>query len=234
MTSEEGAARPLDDAELERLESVLGSAAFKGQAMTLDQLQGFSAALVSSPRAIAASEWLPRALGPAPGYASADEAASIDALVMRLYAEVSAGLYTGEGFVPILPRGAASAEDAHVRPADYADWCLGYLEGASLWSDDIDALLEDVALADPFFAIEVLAGDYDDELERIASEAGVSADDYLEGTAADLFASVQDIYEYFLERRKGETVRREAPKIGRNDPCPCGSGRKFKHCHGAV
>jgi len=27
-------------------------------------------------------------------------------------------------------------------------------------------------------------------------------------------------------------VRREAPKVGRNDPCPCGSGKKYKHCHG--
>ena len=24
------------------------------------------------------------------------------------------------------------------------------------------------------------------------------------------------------------------PKVGRNEPCPCGSGRKFKHCHGAL
>jgi len=29
------------------------------------------------------------------------------------------------------------------------------------------------------------------------------------------------------------TVRREAPKVGRNDPCPCGSGKKFKKCCGA-
>jgi preprotein translocase subunit SecA len=29
------------------------------------------------------------------------------------------------------------------------------------------------------------------------------------------------------------TVRREVPKVGRNDPCPCGSGKKFKHCHGS-
>ena len=29
------------------------------------------------------------------------------------------------------------------------------------------------------------------------------------------------------------TVRRETPKVGRNDPCPCGSGKKFKACHGA-
>jgi preprotein translocase subunit SecA len=29
-----------------------------------------------------------------------------------------------------------------------------------------------------------------------------------------------------------QTVRREGPKVGRNDPCPCGSGRKYKKCHG--
>jgi hypothetical protein len=28
--------------------------------------------------------------------------------------------------------------------------------------------------------------------------------------------------------------RREEPKLGRNDPCHCGSGRKFKKCHGAA
>jgi preprotein translocase subunit SecA len=29
-------------------------------------------------------------------------------------------------------------------------------------------------------------------------------------------------------------VRRDSPKVGRNDPCPCGSGQKFKKCHGAA
>jgi uncharacterized protein YchJ len=28
-------------------------------------------------------------------------------------------------------------------------------------------------------------------------------------------------------------VRRDEPKVGRNDPCPCGSGKKYKKCHGA-
>jgi len=30
------------------------------------------------------------------------------------------------------------------------------------------------------------------------------------------------------------TVRRTQPKVGRNDPCPCGSGKKYKRCHGAA
>ncbi|MCB9850152.1 MAG: SEC-C domain-containing protein [Phycisphaerales bacterium] len=32
--------------------------------------------------------------------------------------------------------------------------------------------------------------------------------------------------------QKTETIRREEPKVGRNDPCPCGSGKKYKQCHG--
>ncbi|HTB63955.1 MAG TPA: YchJ family protein [Opitutales bacterium] len=32
----------------------------------------------------------------------------------------------------------------------------------------------------------------------------------------------------------GKTVRREAPKLGRNDPCSCGSGKKYKKCCGAA
>jgi uncharacterized protein len=53
-------------------------------------------------------------------------------------------------------------------------------------------------------------------------------------------AGVMMIYHYFeaerlLEARAraaARTFRREAPKIGRNDACPCGSGKKFKHCCG--
>jgi preprotein translocase subunit SecA len=34
------------------------------------------------------------------------------------------------------------------------------------------------------------------------------------------------------EQQIVETVVREQPKVGRNDPCPCGSGKKYKRCHG--
>ena len=36
------------------------------------------------------------------------------------------------------------------------------------------------------------------------------------------------------EAPKQETVMRQTPKVGRNDPCPCGSGKKYKKCHGAT
>ncbi|MCA9243312.1 MAG: SEC-C domain-containing protein, partial [Phycisphaerales bacterium] len=34
------------------------------------------------------------------------------------------------------------------------------------------------------------------------------------------------------EGAKPKTIRRDEPKVGRNDPCPCGSGKKYKQCHG--
>jgi preprotein translocase subunit SecA len=33
---------------------------------------------------------------------------------------------------------------------------------------------------------------------------------------------------------KPQTVVRQGDKVGRNDPCPCGSGKKYKKCHGAT
>lgn len=39
--------------------------------------------------------------------------------------------------------------------------------------------------------------------------------------------------ELYKEQKKSQTVVNEGPKIGRNDPCPCGSGKKYKKCCGA-
>lgn len=33
------------------------------------------------------------------------------------------------------------------------------------------------------------------------------------------------------DKGRGVELRRDMPKVGRNDPCPCGSGKKYKHCH---
>ena len=64
--------------------------------------------------------------------------------------------------------------------------------------------------------------------------------------ADSLAESVRQIHAFWLAQRRlrmaqGETPliqRRQEPvrnaaKVGRNEPCTCGSGRKYKHCHGA-
>jgi preprotein translocase subunit SecA len=35
-------------------------------------------------------------------------------------------------------------------------------------------------------------------------------------------------------RESAQPFMRSTQKVGRNDPCPCGSGKKFKHCHGRL
>ena len=42
----------------------------------------------------------------------------------------------------------------------------------------------------------------------------------------------EKMVEIAKEYKQSRTVRRETPKVGRNDPCPCGSGKKYKHCCG--
>jgi preprotein translocase subunit SecA len=35
-------------------------------------------------------------------------------------------------------------------------------------------------------------------------------------------------------KKKAQPIVRHTQKVGRNDPCPCGSGKKYKHCHGKL
>ncbi len=42
----------------------------------------------------------------------------------------------------------------------------------------------------------------------------------------------EKIAEIAKKYKQSKTVRRAEPKVGRNDPCPCGSGKKYKHCCG--
>ncbi len=47
----------------------------------------------------------------------------------------------------------------------------------------------------------------------------------------DQIYTKEEQHELFLEQRKSGTIVKDK-KIGRNDPCPCGSGKKYKHCCG--
>ena len=53
-------------------------------------------------------------------------------------------------------------------------------------------------------------------------------DDMERSSAAQQAAAGRDT----REQQRTEPIRRTEPKVGRNDPCPCGSGKKYKNCHG--
>ena len=60
------------------------------------------------------------------------------------------------------------------------------------------------------------------------SRPGASAPGSAEAEAARARAAAEGV----SQRAKPETFRRANTKVGRNAPCPCGSGKKYKHCHG--
>lgn len=51
-------------------------------------------------------------------------------------------------------------------------------------------------------------------------------------TERSRFVRREGIWYYLDGEHETETVRHDSPKVGRNDPCPCGSGKKFKKCCG--
>ncbi|MGC3872083.1 preprotein translocase subunit SecA [Halomonas sp. GXIMD04776] len=77
-----------------------------------------------------------------------------------------------------------------------------------------------------------------DELERQRRETlereKASAQQTREDTAREEAASEVDRGAQASQQEPQQTVRREGPKVGRNDPCPCGSGKKYKQCHGKL
>ena len=74
--------------------------------------------------------------------------------------------------------------------------------------------------------------DDDDEEEDEFDDEEMEDEDWEEYDSIDEeeddFGS--DVVEGFNQRLSGETIRRDGPKVGRNDPCPCGSGKKYKKC----
>jgi len=223
---------PLSDSEMDRLEEFLldridddEDTEGKDEGMfNISELDGFFTAIVSGPGVIQPSQWLPAVWGDfEPVWDSTEQFQEILTLMVRHMNGISATLMEApEQFEPLfLERG--EAEGKVFRIVD--EWCDGYLRGMRLdhegWSEaeGIEELLGTMLLFASETGWEKLERMSDDEVSR------------MQDTIAP---AVRRMHAWWLERRGNEqTVRRDTPKVGRNDPCPCGSGKKFKKCCGA-
>ncbi|HPE59700.1 MAG TPA: preprotein translocase subunit SecA [Thiolinea sp.] len=66
------------------------------------------------------------------------------------------------------------------------------------------------------------------------SEAVAGAMQFSHPDAGSVFDEDEVVDAVLPEQENPETYRREGDKVGRNDPCPCGSGKKYKQCHGRL
>ena len=240
-TPASGAGRAaLADADFDRLDQLLAELG-NDDAMIVEELDGFLAALACAPEPVTADDFLPVVFGladddggarrdtAAPAELAPELAAELAALVRRHAQAVAASLDAGS-FAPVLAYDDQGAPDGSA-------WAVGFLRAVESAPDSWDAMLDEKEFGDALDAAEALAATLDDE-----SGARAPSRREREALIDRMIADVGDIHEFFRPYRQAgttpramrvETVRREQPKVGRNEPCPCGSGRKFKACCGA-
>jgi uncharacterized protein len=189
-----------------------------------------------------------------------DDAALLK-LVDRHRASVAAMLDAGEGFAPVLAhdedgnawgnawaigfaRGMALRPDAWAPLGDDDDFAdalepvMRLVADARLDDEDDDEGEgeDDDEGEDEGGRARVDAGDDDADADDLEGDWEPIADDEREAVIHEMLDGVQDVHDFFRAARQRAyapaTVRRDGAKVGRNDPCPCGSGRKYKSCHG--
>ena len=112
-------------------------------------------------------------------------------------------------------------------------WVAGFEFAASIFPA-LYALDDDAVATTLTRLYRFLPAEGADEEETAALLARERPLPTLDAAIEELIACVAELYDLTAPMRyQVETVRRATPKVGRNDPCPCGSGRKFKVCHGA-
>jgi uncharacterized protein len=208
----------LTDADCERLEEML--VATRARLTRLDAVQGLCVAIAMGPDAPITPRWIDAVLGDESP--RADDASLIE-LLERFRASTANALANGT----LLLR----AHRTRTGRYDYAGWCGGFLDGVDLSQTDWFAAADPEELDELLFPIEALA-DALPERERAAYKPNQwrKLVREAEDTLGDSVARLADYWA--IVRAPPATIRREQPKVGRNDPCPCGSGRKFKQCHG--
>ena len=227
--------QPLTDAEFERLNGLLGRFDNK-RPMNLEQLDGFLAALICGPEIVRPSEYLPVIWGDDMVLEGSFGAQSVLqdflSLIMRHWNVIADTLHSGDVFLPLLLE-----DDDGVTHAN--DWATGFRRGMEFHKEQWAALLSDEQHGGLLVPIFALAHEHDPDPEMRPYKEAISAEKR-EKLIVGAAAGVTGIYRYFKALRLVEkepldhatTFRRTIPKIGRNDPCPCGSGKKFKQCCG--
>lgn len=221
-------------------------------------VDGFFTALIAGPRVVMPSEWIPAIFGDTFERVFADPPDAErglkvlyerwNAIASQLHPEGLAAqpdqlrlhplmmTFSEEERATIAERDGLTSEQADLLLTGRL-WASGFLDAVEAFEADWQPPRKDRDAADwlegALEAIEAIACPPADTQAYVArafkGEPPPTRDELIDEA---LFA-VQDLRMFWLEHgHKPEPIRAE-PKQGRNDPCACGSGRKYKHCHGA-
>jgi uncharacterized protein len=239
-------ARDSTDEDIQALEVLCERLAGFDERVSPEWLDGCMAALLAGPRAMTPVQWLPRLLGDAWERTFADPQdvqQALDTLQRRwqvLASQLEAqplfdepdllrlspllGDHGNEARDALVAEGKLTAEQAEDWPLFGELWALGVLEAIRTfaWYDGSLRAIEALAQRDEAQLAADLALRYPGQQ--------LSRDELVD----EACLALQDLRCYWVDHAPRPAPRRVEPTPGRNDPCPCGSGKKYKKCHGAA
>jgi len=202
------------------------------EAMLLSELDGFLAGILVCPDLIMPGEWLPMVWGrenkdAAPVFKNTNQAEQLVGLIIERYNAVAAELQRGGGhYEPLF--------DVDTRHNEIL-W--------EIWIDGFDTALQ--LRPEAWAKVRDDDGDARDALAGLVALMQVSRGestlpkeqmDDITAQAPDLIPRyIETLSAWRISQQVGSQFKTEAPnfgKVGRNEPCPCGSGKKYKRCCG--
>lgn len=228
--------QPLDDDEIAWLEEFLldrihDDADNEGRdegILDISELDGFLTAVVSGPVTVLPSQWIPQVWGDfEPVWEREQDVQKVMTLLMRHMNAIAVMLMEQpEDFEPIFLEHNYEGKTYTI----VDEWCEGYMRAVALAADQWK--LHEREMMELLAPIVAFQGEhalqthdlYNDEEVRVLQEA--------------IPVSIRKIHSYWLSKRTpiGSQVPSAPmtvvgmPKVGRNDLCPCGSGKKYKKC----
>jgi uncharacterized protein len=222
---------PLTDAEFDRLGEFLKNCK-GGKAMNLEELDGFFAALIAGPDVVLPSEYLPEVFGGEMSetceFESFLEANQILGLLMRHWNDIASTLNKDEVYVPLLLEDENGLGQGN-------DWARGFVRGMTMRYGGWAELVNDEEHGGCVIPMMAL---YHEHAEDPEMRPEPISPEMRKKIILHMAAGLLGVYRYFKAHRQEHAaigtavLRHKSPKVGRNDPCPCGSGKKYKRCCG--
>ncbi len=227
--------KPLSDTEIDDLAEFLTSDETPEECMDISTLDGFLTGLVIGPDTILPSRWLPVVWGETEQdemvWESKEKTERIIGLVMRLYNSVAQAFQVSPpDFSPLLPVHEAGGEEVTI----IDEWCCGFMRSIGLAPESWQPLLDHEEQGAAIFPISLHGTE--EGWKLLEEDPKISKVPHEEWVAM-LPTAVRELYEFWLPVRRAEAqISRAAisQKVSRNEPCPCGSGKKYKKCCGTT
>ncbi len=213
---------PLSEEELNFLEEILEKYRSDASVLNVSELDGLFTAVVSGPQVVRFDDWYSLIWGGPeylPEWKDEQEFERFFTLIIQHMNDIATHLLERpDEFEPLFSEINVEGEIFLI----VEDWCLGYMRGM-VAGEGWPELPEQ---EQRYLSAITMHTEEDDLLDGDDNPLQIEA---LDAMDCIVLAAVQ-LHHYWISRQVIRMPMTAESKVGRNDPCPCGSGKKFKQC----